>query len=74
MGLAVFDGAKMVGVLDGAETMAHLMVEVILNIVFHFARSNERRLFCAFRYWSGRAPKRKVEMVNGVPNITVDVF
>jgi spore germination protein KC len=75
MGLAVFDGAKMVGVLDGAETMAHLMVRGDFKYSFSTLPDPMKDgYFVLLGIGQGRAPKRKVEMVNGVPNITVDVF
>lgn len=75
MGLAVFDGARMVGVLDGADTMAHLIVRGDFKYSFSTIPDPMKDgYFVLLSIGQGRAPKKKVEMVDGVPNINIDVF
>ncbi|PQQ67722.1 Ger(x)C family spore germination protein [Acetivibrio saccincola] len=75
MGLAVFDGAKMVGVLDGADTMAHLLVKGDFKYSFSTLPDPMKEgYFVLLGIEQGRAPKKKVEMVDGVPNINIDIF
>ena len=74
MGLAVFDGAKMIGVLDGAETMSLLMVKgdfkySITTLPDPLKEDN----FVLLGVSQRRKPKNKVEMIDGVPNINVEI-
>ncbi|MDQ2086184.1 Ger(x)C family spore germination protein [Herbivorax sp. ANBcel31] len=75
MGLAVFDGAKMVGVLDGAETMSHLMVKGDFNYAFSTLPDPLKEgHFVLLSMSQGREPRNSVELVNDTPNISVNVI
>ncbi|RXE60103.1 Ger(x)C family spore germination protein [Acetivibrio mesophilus] len=75
MGLAVFNGSKMVGEFDGEETQLQLMLEG--NFGYSFVTipdplSADNVVPLNIR--QNRNPKRKVEIIDGKPNIKVKVF
>lgn len=75
MGLALFDGGKMVGVLDGAETMSQLMVKGDFVHAFSTLPDPlEEGHYVLLNVSQARNPRNKVEMVNGVPNISINVI
>jgi len=75
MGLAIFDGGKMVGELDGEETTYHLMVEGKFNSMYftmpdplvegHFIVLHVRR---------SRLTQKDVEMIGDKPKLITKVF
>ncbi|MFZ5988573.1 MAG: Ger(x)C family spore germination protein [Bacillota bacterium] len=72
MGLAVFDGSKMVGELDGEETTYHLMVEGKYGYSFvTIPDPKSRGEFVLLSIKQSRSPEKKVKMVGGKPNIDV---
>lgn len=74
MGLAVFDGSKMVGELDGEETTYHLMVDGKFGYAYvTIPDPQSKDNFVLLNIKQNRPPKKKVEMVNGKPRINVKV-
>lgn len=75
MGLAVFYGSKMVGEFDGEETQLQLMLEG--NFGYSFMTIPDPYSiddFVLFSIKQNRNPRRSVEMINGKPNIKVNIF
>lgn len=74
MGLAVFDGPRMVGELDGQETSYYQMVTGEFNYSYMvFPDTEEKNSFIQLNVKKSRLPVRKVQMVNGKPNIYVRI-
>ncbi|MCX7923320.1 MAG: Ger(x)C family spore germination protein [Clostridia bacterium] len=74
MGLAVFDGAKMVGELDGEATMYYLMIQGDFNnsyMTMHDPLQKDKLVILNIK--RSRNPKRDVKMINGKPVIDVKI-
>jgi spore germination protein KC len=75
MGLAVFNGPKMVGELDGEEAGDYLMVTGEYNHSFiSFPDPIEKKYFLILDVKQSRSPVYKVEIVDGKPKIHVKVI
>ncbi|TYQ18289.1 UNVERIFIED_CONTAM: spore germination protein KC [Acetivibrio alkalicellulosi] len=75
MGLAVFDGDKMVGELDGGKTTSHLMVMGGFNYAFITIPDPIKEGFYVLINTSQRRnPEVEVSMVNNSPHISVKVL
>jgi spore germination protein KC len=75
MGLAVFDGAKMVGELDGEEASCHAMVSGEFNIAYAtFPDPKVADKYVVFQIRESRSPEHKVSIVDGKPQISVKVI
>ncbi len=75
MGLAVFSGDKIVGELNGIETICHLIItnkmeKCNITIANPFDEDNIMDLGLTAR----KKPKINVELINGTPYISLDVF
>lgn len=74
MGLAVFNGAKMVGILDGEETTSYLMVSGKYGYSYiSLPDPGAKDMFVLLNVKQSRHPKKKVKMVGGKPSISVYV-
>jgi spore germination protein KC len=74
MGLAVFDGGKMVGELDGAETTYYLMVTGEYGYSYITVPDPlDENSFVLLDVKKRRNPIRKVNMVDGKPQIDVQI-
>ena len=72
MGMAVFDGARMVGEMDGEETSYHLMVEGKYGYSYVTIPDPEAKdLFVLLNLRQDRRPKKKVEMIGDKPHIYI---
>lgn len=75
MGLAVFNGPKMVGEIDGEEASAYLMVTGEYNHSYiSFPDPIEKKYFLILDVKQSRSPRIKVELVDGKPKIHVKVI
>jgi spore germination protein KC len=75
MGLAVFDGGKMVGELDGEETTFHLMVDGKFNSSYvTIPDPKDEDNFVILDIKQSRMTQKKVEMVGGKPKIYAKVI
>lgn len=75
MGLAVFDGDKMVGELDGEEATYHAMVTGEYNISYMtFQDPKVSGRYVVFRIRESRSPKHSVSIIDGKPQIHVKVM
>lgn len=75
MGLAVFDGGKMVGELDGEETSFHLMVDGKFNSSYiTIPDPKGEGNFVILDIKQSRMTKKKVEMVDGKPSVYAKVI
>lgn len=75
MGLAVFDGIKMVGELDGEETTYHLMVEGKFNSTyFTMPDPMYEGNYIVFQANRSRLPQKDVEFIGDKPKLIVKVF
>lgn len=75
-GTAVFNGDKLVGELTGMETICHLMVmnefeSCTISVPDIFDKTHNN---IDLRLYKKRNPKIKVDLVNGTPYISVEVF
>lgn len=75
MGLAVFKEDKLIGELNGIETISHLLVtgklkDCNINIVDPFNENS----FISLSLNQSKAPKINVKMVNNSPFVTCDIF
>ena len=74
MGMAVFDGARMVGEMDGEETSYHLMVEGKYGYSYVTIPDPEAKdLFVLLNLRQDRQPKKKVEMIGDKPHIYIHI-
>jgi spore germination protein KC len=74
MGMAVFDGARMVGKMDGEETSYHLMVEGKYGYSYITVPDPEvKDLFVLLNMRQNRQPKKRVEMIGDNPQIEIDI-
>lgn len=75
MGLAVFNGSKMVGEFDGEETQLQLMLEGDFGYSYvTIPDPLVEDYVVLLNIKQNRNPNRSVEIVNGKPNIKVKVF
>lgn len=75
MGLAIFDGGKMVGQLDGEETNYHLMVEGKFNsMYFTMPDPLVKNNFIVLQLKRSRLTKKDVEIIDDKPKLIVKVF
>lgn len=75
MGLAIFNGGKMVGELDGEETTFHLMVEGRFNSTYLTMRDPIKSdHYVILDISRSRMTKKKVEMVGDKPKLCAKVF
>jgi len=74
MGMAVFDGARMVGELDGEEASYHLIVEGKYGYSYITIPDPEvKDLFVLLNLRQNRQPKKRVEMIGDKPQIEVNI-
>ncbi len=74
IGLAVFDGEKMVGELDGEETAYYLFVTgEYKNAYWTFPDPQAKDRFVMLNIRQNRKPQTGVNLVNGKPQITIKV-
>ncbi|HHV98659.1 MAG TPA: Ger(x)C family spore germination protein [Clostridiaceae bacterium] len=74
MGIAVFDGAKMVGELDGGEVTYYLIVNGSFdNFYFTFADPLHEGDYILVSIYTGRPPLSKMNMVEDKPVIDLDI-
>lgn len=74
MGMAVFDGARMVGELDGEETSYYLMVEGKYGYSYVTIPDPQAKdMFVLLNLKQSRKPKKRVEMVGDKPQIYIDI-
>lgn len=74
MGLAVFNGGKMVGELDGAQTTSHLMITGDFKYAFAtLPDPKEKKEFVILNVKQSRKPIHRVGLVDGKPHIYVKV-
>jgi len=72
MGLAVFNGAKMVGELDGEETAFHLMSTGKYNYAYFTLPDPESEgSYVVLSIKQGRKPSIKGELVDDMPRVTI---
>lgn len=75
MGLAIFDGGKMVGELDGEETSYHLMVEGKFNsMYFTMPDPDVENEYIVLRLSRSRLTQKKVEMIGDKPKLIARIF
>ena len=75
MGLAVFNGGKMVGELDGEETHYHLMSNgEFRNAFMTIPDPTEKDTFVVIDVKQSRPPSHKVSMINGKPHIDLKIM
>ena len=75
MGLAVFDGEKMVGELDGEETAYYLFITgEFKNAYWTFPDPQEKDRFVLLNIRQNRKPQTQVNLVNGKPQIKIKVL
>lgn len=75
MGLAVFNGGKMVGELDGEETTYHLMLEgKFKSMLFTMPDPMDSENFIVLNIMKSRKTKKKVEMHGDKPKLYAKVF
>lgn len=75
MGLAVFNGSKMVGELDGEETQLQLMLEGNFGYSYVTIPDPEAEDYVVLlNIKQNRKPKRKVEIVDEKPHIKVNIY
>ena len=72
MGLAVFNGAKMVGELDGEETAFHLMTMGEYNYAYFTMPDPESKgYYVVLNIKQSRRPSIKGELVDGTPHVMI---
>ncbi len=75
MGLAVFDGEKMVGELDGEETAYYLFVTGEYKTAYWtFPDPQAKDRFVLLNIRQNRKPQSEVKIVNGKPQIKIKVL
>ncbi len=75
MGLAVFDGGKMVGELDGDETTYHLMIEGTFNSAFFTMPDPiEKDKFIVLNIKISRKTEKKVNIIGDKPELCAKVI
>lgn len=75
IGLAVFDGHKMVGELDGEETLFHLMTSGKFNYAFFsLPDPQDQDKHLIVNVSQSRPPNHKVKMINDKPEIHVKIM
>jgi len=75
MGLAVFNGSKMVGELDGEETQLQLMLEGNFGYSYVTIPDPEAEDYVVLlNIKQNRKPKRKVEIVDEKTHIKVNIY
>lgn len=74
MGLAVFDGGKMVGELDGEETNYHLMINgKFISSFFTMPDPIEKDRFVVLNLKRSRNTEQSVDIIDGKPKLNVKV-
>lgn len=75
MGLAVFDGEKMVGELDGEETAYYLFITgEYKNAFWTFPDPKVKDRFVLLNIRQNRNPRTEVRLVNGKPDVKIKVL
>ncbi|RCX19428.1 spore germination protein KC [Anaerobacterium chartisolvens] len=75
MGLAVFDRGKMVGELDGEQTMGYLMVRGKFNKAYvTMPDPIEKERFVILNIRQARKPNKNIKMVNDKPVIDIRIM
>ena len=74
MGVAVFDGAKMIGELDGGETTNYLIINGKFKSFYYTLQDPlYDKMYVVLNISSGRDPAIKVDMKDGKPLIDLDI-
>lgn len=74
MGLAVFDGDRMVGELDGQETRYYMMVTgQYQNSYFTIPDPQKKNKFVILSVGQNKFPVKKVKMIEGKPHISLSL-
>ncbi len=75
MGLAVFNGGKMVGELDGDETTYHLMLDGTFNSSFFtMPDPQEKDKFIVLNIKRSRKTEKRVDIINDKPKLCAKVI